>query len=297
MMRILIAGTNGQLGNELVNILNCGEAEIGAIPQSYKDVTFCGMDVNKLDITILDEVEKRILEFRPNTVINCAAMTNVDACETNEKQAHEINAIGPKNIAIASQKIGAKFIQVSTDYVFSGDNNKPYRESDEVNPQTVYGKTKLLGEQQALENCEKTFVVRTAWLYGYEGNNFVKTISRIAKENGTIKVVNDQFGNPTSANDLAYEILRIALTDNYGVYHCTNEGVCTWYDFACAIVDGFGIKCTKIPCTTEEFPRPAKRPSFSALENKHLSETIGNEMRSWRQALSQYIDNVRTGNE
>ena len=219
-------------------------------------------------------------------------MTNVDGCEEHEDAAFRVNALGPKNLALAAKKSGAKLVQVSTDYVFSGNEESERTEDDSTDPQSAYGRSKLAGEQLVRETYDKHFIVRTAWLYGYVGANFVKTMLRLAKEKGSIKVVNDQFGNPTSANDLAYEILRIAETENYGTYHCTNNGVCSWFDFASAIVDEAGISCEKKPCTTEEFPRPAKRPNYSSLRNAQLEKTTGDEMRPWQDALKEYIHNL-----
>lgn len=198
------------------------------------------MDVDVLDITDEAAVQAFVANAQPDVIINCAAMTNVDGCEANEAVAYKVNATGPANLAAAAQKCGAKIVQVSTDYVFAGDAFEDRIESDATSPESAYGRTKLAGEQLVADACAQHFIVRTAWLYGYVGNNFVKTMLRLARENGAIKVVYDQYGNPTSANDLAYEILKIAVTDNYGIYHCTNKGTCSWCDFACAIVDGAG---------------------------------------------------------
>lgn len=291
-MKILITGVHGQLGNELVRILSTGRAEIGPIDGRYHEAEVVGTGSQELDITDGDAVERFVSDGSFDLIINAAAMTNVDACETHEAAAYKVNADGPGFLAKAAERHGAKLVQVSTDYVFAGDEREARIESDTPDPQSAYGRTKLAGEVQVENACERYFIVRTAWLYGYVGKNFVKTMLRLARENGTIKVVNDQFGNPTSANDLAYEILQLALTDRYGIYHCTDEGTCSWFDFACAIVDRAGIECTKTPCTTEEFPRPAKRPAYSSLRNKHLEETIGNEMRPWRDALNEYMRNL-----
>ena len=296
-MRLLITGAKGQLGNELKRCLETMSAEIGPIPVEYY-----GADVDFADHDQLDVSDERAVTAwfdvhgAYDVVINCAAMTNVDGCERQEAVAYRVNAHGPEILAreIASRE--GKLVHVSTDYVFPGNESRPRVEEDSACPISAYGRTKWAGEQLALAECKNTFVVRTAWMYGYTGKNFVKTMIRLARQNGKISVVADQMGNPTSANDLAYEILKIALTDNYGTYHCTNEGTCSWFDFASAVVDAAGIPCDKEPLTSVEykkrFPNSADRPAYSSLENAHLAETIGNEMRPWREALATYMRNL-----
>lgn len=290
-MRILISGANGQLGKELTRILNTGFAEIGEIPCTLKNADIINTDVDNLDITNINNVLSFVENERPQVIINCSAFTNVDLCETDKDTAFNVNSLGPRNLAIAAQKVNTKLIHISTDYVFSGDGNEPYCEYDICNPQSIYGKTKYLGEQYVKEFCSKYFIVRTSWLYGYEGNNFVKTIMNLAEQRESIKVVNDQRGNPTNANDLAYHILKLVDSNEYGIYHCTGNGECSWYDFACKIVEYANINCEVMPCTTEEFPRPAKRPSYSSLNNMMLKNTIGDKMRFWRDALKNFIKN------
>ena len=290
-MRILISGANGQLGKELTRILNTGFAEIGEIPCTLKNADIINTDVENLDITNINDVLSFVENERPQVIINCSAFTNVDLCETDKDTAFNVNSLGPRNLAIAAQKVNTKLIHISTDYVFSGDGNEPYCEYDICNPQSIYGKTKYLGEQYVKEFCSKYFIVRTSWLYGYEGNNFVKTIMNLAEQREGIKVVNDQRGNPTNANDLAYHILKLVDSNEYGIYHCTGNGECSWYDFACKIVEYANINCEVMPCTTEEFPRPAKRPSYSSLNNMMLKNTIGDKMRFWQDALKNFIKN------
>ena len=290
-MRILISGANGQLGKELTRILNTGFAEIGEIPCTLKNADIINTDVDNLDITNINDVLSFVENERPQVIINCSAFTNVDLCETDKDTAFNVNSLGPRNLAIAAQKVNTKLIHISTDYVFSGDGNEPYCEYDICNPQSIYGKTKYLGEQFVKEFCSKYFIVRTSWLYGYEGNNFVKTIMNLAEQRESIKVVNDQRGNPTNANDLAYHILKLVDSNEYGIYHCTGNGECSWYDFACKIVEYANINCEVMPCTTEEFPRPAKRPSYSSLNNMMLKNTIGDKMRFWQDALKNFIKN------
>lgn len=296
-MKILITGSSGQLGNELKRCLSEMEAEIGAVPFEYKNAEVDAIDADVLDITDEKAVDEWFSQRGPyDTVINCAAMTNVDGCETAEDKAMLVNGQGPANLAASCEKQGSKLVQVSTDYVFPGNAEGERVESDPVGPLSAYGRSKLEGEKQVAALCSKYFIVRTAWLYGYVGHNFVKTMLRLGKSHDQITVVNDQLGNPTSANDLAYEILKIVLTDNYGIYHCTNKGTCSWCDFATAIMQGAGLNCEVIPVTSEEYkqvnPASADRPAFSSLKNFHLEQTIGDEMRIWQDALATYLKNL-----
>lgn len=294
-MKILVTGGYGQLGNELKRCFDTMEAEIGPIPSIYEGAEVDYIDYDTLDISDAAAVDAWYAEHGPyDLTINCAAITNVDGCESNEAGALRVNALGAENMARAAAACGGKIVHVSTDYVFPGTNPVPRKETDEIGPISAYGRTKWEGEVLALDANDRTFVVRTAWLYGYIGRNFVKTMLRLAREHGRIAVVNDQMGNPTSANDLAYEILKIASTDNYGTYHCTNDGTCSWFDFACAIVDAAGIECEKEGLSSveykERFPQSADRPAYSSLENAHLAATIGDEMRPWQDALATYMD-------
>lgn len=290
-MKILIAGANGQLGKELIKILNNGYAEIGKISNALKNSEIIGVDIDRLDITSMDETVSFIEDIKPQVIINCAAFTNVDLCETDKNTCFKVNSLGARNLAIAAENINAKLVHISTDYVFRGDGKEPYCEYDIAKPQSIYGKTKYLGEEYVKQFCSRYFIVRTSWLYGYEGNNFVKTIIKIGKENGKLNVVNDQRGNPTNANDLSYHILKLIESKEYGIYHCTGNGECSWYDFACKIIEYSGISCEVSPCTTNEFPRPAKRPAFSSLDNMMLRNTVGDEMRPWQDALKSFIKN------
>lgn len=291
-MKILITGAKGQLGNELITIIKNGEADIGKISEKISLSQIVAFDIDELDITNLRMVEKKLDYLKPDVVINCAAATNVDECESNEDNAFEINSIGPRNLAIGCEKIKAKLVQVSTDYVFSGSGNKPLKEYDLTAPYSVYGKSKLLGEQYVKQFCSKYFIVRTAWLYGYKGNNFVYTMIKLGKERDYISVVNDQVGNPTYANDLAYHILKLIVTEEYGIYHCTNNGECTWYDFAKMIIELCNEHCKVKPCTSEEYKAIAKRPKYSALDNMMLRNTVGDEMRDWKEAIKSFIKKV-----
>lgn len=292
-MKILITGSKGQLGNELKDIINKGYSEIGKVSEGIKNSQVFDFDVDKLDITDLKSVKNVLSTIKPDVVINCAAATNVDGCESDEDFAFKVNSLGPRNLAMICDEMGAKLVQVSTDYVFSGVGEKPLTEFDITAPYSVYGKTKLLGENYVREFCSKYYIVRTAWLYGYVGHNFVYTMRRLGKEKDSINVVNDQIGNPTHANDLAYHILKLIETDEYGIYHCTGKGECSWYDFAKMIIELSGEKCIVNSCTSEEYKTPAKRPEYSSLDNMMLRNTVGDEMRNWQDAIKSFIENLK----
>lgn len=295
-MKILITGSNGQLGNELQKIVSTGKAEIGEVSNEIKNAQVFAMDVDTLDITDLQSVKKVLTEIKPDVVINCAAATNVDGCEANQDLAFKINSLGPRNLAMIAEKIGAKIVQVSTDYVFSGVGEIPLKEFELVAPVSTYGKTKLLGEEFVRDFSSKYYIVRTSWLYGYVGHNFVYTMMNLGKNRDILSVVDDQLGNPTHANDLAYHILKLIETEEYGIYHCTGKGQCSWYDFASEIMKLSGSNCTVNPCTSAEYkdmyPNSADRPMDSSLDNMMLRCTVGDEMRNWKEALKTFIKNV-----
>ena len=292
-MKILITGSKGQLGNEIQSIIKNGKAEIGVISEEIKNSQVVALDIEDLDITNLEQVKEVIYRETPDVIINCAAATNVDGCESNQDLAFKINSIGPRNLAIVCQEVGSKLLQVSTDYVFSGVGSNPRAEFDLTNPYSVYGKTKLMGEDYVRAFSTKYFIVRTAWLYGYVGKNFVYTMMNLGKTKESIDVVDDQRGNPTNANDLAYHILKLIETEEYGVYHCTGVGECSWYDFAKLIMELSEITCVVNPCTSEEFKTVAKRPEYSSLDNMMLRYTVGDEMRGWKEALTSFIKNIK----
>lgn len=296
-MNILITGGNGQLGSELKSCLTSMSAEIGKIPEVFSGAYLDYVDSETLDITNKKAVREWFSEHvNYDAVINCAAMTNVDGCETQEAAAYHVNAAGPENLAEEVNLTGGKFLHVSTDYVFSGTEAAPRVETDKVCPVSAYGRSKLAGELLVKNACPKNFIVRTSWLYGYNGKNFVKTMLNLGKNKDEISVVDDQLGNPTNANDLAYEILKIILTENYGTYHCTGEGICSWYEFASAIMKNANLNCRVKPISSEEYaklyPNSARRPAYSALENRHLADSIGNEMRQWEEALKCYLSRI-----
>jgi len=277
MYKLLVTGSNGQLGRAVAKLYE-GNAEVELV----------NTDVAELDITNLEQTLEFVEKVKPYAIINCAAHTGVDACETDVDNAYKINALGPRNLSIAASKVGAKMVQISTDYVFSGEADKPYTEFDIPAPQGVYGKSKLEGELFVKQFTDKFFIIRTAWLYG-DGKNFVKTMLRLAETNDKVRVVNDQFGSPTSTKELAKIIDKLLWTENYGTYHGTCEGSCSWADFAKEIFRLAG-KSTEVEyITTAEYPTPAKRPAYSVLEKFMLKLTIGYEPSDWKSAIAEYI--------
>lgn len=292
-MKILITGASGQLGTEIQRQLKNGGSALGPVPERLKNATVIATDVNELDITDRDATIAFVRRHQPDTIISCAAFTNVDGCETNPEGAFKVNAIGASNLAQAAARINARLIHVSTDYVFRGEGDKPLDESERIDPKSVYGKTKALGEEYVKNFCHRYFIVRTAWLYGYAGKNFVKTMVNAGKKFGKLEVVSDQLGNPTNAEDLAHHLLQLAVSHDYGVYHCTGEGICSWYEFASEIIRLSGVDATVAPCTSAEYsakhPAAADRPAWSALENRMLACTVGNHMRDWKVALADFF--------
>jgi dTDP-4-dehydrorhamnose reductase len=279
---ILLIGNNGQVGTELQNILS----------PKYQVIGLAGPQI---DLTQVDNLRQIIRETRPEIIINAAAYTAVDKAENEPEIAHAVNAIAPQIIAEESQKLGSFLIHISTDYVFNGNSNYPYQETDITNPLSVYGQTKLAGEIAIQKNCPHHIILRTAWVYGtYGKSNFVKTMLRLGKERPEVRVVADQIGSPTGAQDIALTITQIIpqLTlENAGIYHYTNSGVASWYDFAIAIFEeaeklGFPLKIENIiPITTPEYPTPAKRPAYSVLACEKISKLLGTYPPHWRQRL------------
>lgn len=276
-MKIAVTGANGQLGKEI--------ARQGAKHELILT------DYDTLDVTDYSAVTAFMKTVRPDAVIHCAAYTNVDGAEADYDGAFRINAVGTQNLAAGCLETAARLVYVSTDYVFDGQTRQPYREFDSVNPQNVYGLTKQHGEEIVRQLLGRHYIVRTAWLYG-EGSNFTRTMLNLAAKNSTLKVVNDQIGTPTSTVDLARAIYALLATDAYGTYHGTCQGQCSWYDFACEIFRQAGKQVKVLPVTTDEFPRPAKRPAYSVLDNYMLRMTIGDPMRNWQNALADYISGL-----
>lgn len=289
-MKLLITGAKGQLGRQITSMIENKRSRLGDIDKIYYDAELKSLSSKELDITRLEDVLELTHDFKPDAIINCAAYTNVDKCETDMDNAFKVNALGARNLAIAADKIHSKILQVSTDYVFDGNSKSPVREYEVPSPESVYGKTKLLGEGYIRNFCGQYFIVRTAWLYGRHGKNFVYTIMNAGKDKGHLNVVNDQIGNPTNAEDLAYHILKIIRTNEYGIYHCTGKNECSWYDFACKIIEYSRINCKVYPITSDKLDRAAKRPAYSSLDNMMLRLTVGDEMRPWDMALKDFIN-------
>ncbi|MDD6572724.1 MAG: dTDP-4-dehydrorhamnose reductase [Thermoflexaceae bacterium] len=285
MKKILVTGCNGQLGRA-INQVYAKESALS--PSDANAVTLINTDVSNLDITSIDDVLRLITQEKPDVIINCAAHTNVNKCESDWDNAYKINAIGPRNLAIAAKKTGAKLVHVSTDYVFDGEGDRPYTEFDATSPCGAYGKTKLAGEQFVKEFGEKYFIIRTAWLYG-DGNNFVKTMLKLGNERGEVSVVSDQYGTPTSALELARMIHVLEPTENYGVFHGTCEGSCSWAEFATEIFKEAGMDVKVNYITTAEYPTPAKRPAYSVLDNYMLRLTTDYAMADWKDAFREYM--------
>ena len=279
MKKLLITGCNGQLGR--------------ALNREYRDARaeLINLDSQKLDISSLDSVMQEVRSCRPDVIINCGAMTAVDLCETERDRAFRINALGPRNLGIAAMETGAKVFQISTDYIFSGESKRPYIETDTAHPQSVYGQTKLEGEQFIRDFAQRYFIIRTAWMYG-DGKNFAATMLRLSQANETVRVVGDQTGTPTSAAELAKMIHVLEPTENYGVFHGTCEGACSWAEFAEEIFRQAGRKTAVEHITTEEFAAPAKRPAYSVLDNRMLRLTTDFRMMEWRDALSIYMREI-----
>lgn len=291
-MKIMITGSHGQLGTELQKQLKLGRSVLGPLPSYYQNAQIYAADIDTLDVSDMEHLNQILHMWNPDVVIHCAAITNVDYCEDNQDTAISINAQVVKDLAQICEEISAKLVFISTDYVFSGNINSAYLETDLCDPKNVYGLAKYMGEQYAQEYCSKTFIVRTAWLYGVHGRNFVKTILEKGRKLGKVHVVNDQYGSPTNAEDLAYHILKLAATDKYGIYHCTGNGACSWYEFACEIIEYSKTNCVVLPCTSQEYPQKAKRPAYSVLSHGALEKAVGDEMRLWKDALHDYLDRL-----
>jgi len=276
-LKILITGSKGQLGRALIKQF-----------KGKPNVSLVLTDLDEMDITDIDDIKRVVCLHKPDVVVNCAAHTGVDMCEDDKEKAYIINVDGAKNIAKVANKVGSKMIHISTDYVFDGDSKAPYQETDKPNPQSVYGMSKMLGEQEVLKNNEKSFILRTSWLYG-EGNNFVKTMLNLSTKMDSLKVVDDQVGAPTSAKEVAKAVAVLINSEEYGIYHGTCQGSCSWYGFAKTIFELKGIKIEVTPCTTSEFPMVAKRPKYSVLENKAFKEKFDYEFPNWQDAIRDFF--------
>jgi dTDP-4-dehydrorhamnose reductase len=281
MNNILVTGSKGQLGNEMQ-----------LIAKKNPDFDYFFTDVDELDITNIEAIENFVVDNKIDFIVNCAAYTAVDKAETDIEFCYKINAEAVKNIAEVAKKISVKVIHVSTDYVFNGENFKPYNEEDVVCPVSVYGKSKLEGEKVLFETMQEAVVIRTSWLYSSFGNNFVKTMMKLGTEREAMNVIFDQVGTPTYAADLAEAIATILKSDNFvpGIYHFSNEGVCSWYDFAIKIHQIAGIKCLVRPIESKEYHFTTPRPHYSVLNKSKIKKTYGVDIPHWEESLRKCVD-------
>ncbi len=279
-MKVLVTGANGQLGSAIIELFEKGG--IHCIPSDRKHI----------DITSRESVFEGIKKESPDVVIHTAAYTNVDLAEQNKEQAFLVNATGTKYLAESAEKIGAKFCYISTDYVFNGLSDIPYKELDKTNPINVYGQSKYAGEEYVRSLCSKFYIIRTSWVYGNTGTNFVKTMLRLAEEKSEISVVHDQIGSPTYTVDLAAIIMELIRTSKYGTYHVSNLGTCSWFDFAKAIFSEINAPIKVKPVTSLEFKTTAKRPHYSVLDQTALRENGLPELRPWREALHEFLEEI-----
>ena len=273
MNKVLIIGSKGMLGTELVDVFTTNDYEV------HKT------DLPEIDITSPESIRKNLAQIEPNIIINAAAFTDVDGCEENIELCHQVNGEALEHLAKECQKIDATIIHYSTDYVFDGEKKEGYSEDDKTDPQSQYGKSKELGEKNLQKYGEKYYIIRLSWLFGKHGNNFVETMLKLAKEKDKLEVVNDQFGKPTYAKDLAVRTKELLESgQSNGIYHITNEGVTSWYDFTQEIFKIAGLDTPVEPVTTDKFPRPAQRPHYSGLINTKLPKS-----RPWQEALREYL--------
>lgn len=275
-MTVLVTGVKGQLGHDVVNELE---------KRGHKAI---GVDIDEMDITDAASVEKVITEAAPDAVIHCAAYTAVDAAEDNVDLCRRVNAEGTENIAKVCKALDCKMMYISTDYVFNGQGERPWEPDDEREPLNVYGQTKYEGEL-AVEQLEKFFIVRIAWVFGVNGKNFIKTMLNLGKTRDSLTVVADQIGSPTYTFDLARLLVDMIETEKYGRYHATNEGLCSWYEFACEIFRQAGMNVKVTPVTSDQYPAKAKRPMNSRMDKSKLQENGFERLPSWQDALGRYL--------
>lgn len=276
-VKVLVTGVNGQLGHDVVKKLNA---------ENYECL---GVDINDFDITDFEMTRNYILNFAPDIIVHCSAYTSVDKAEENVELCQKVNVIGSQNIAKVCKEIDAKLVYISTDYVYNGLGNIPYEVNEKVEPLSTYGKTKLLGELACQDLVQKLFIIRTSWVFGLNGNNFVKTMLKLAEKNDQINVVSDQIGSPTYTPDLADFIFYILNSKNYGIYHCTNEGFCSWYDFACEIFSLVKSKVNVNEIKSSEYKTLAVRPKNSRLSKKSLIECGYGLLPTWQNALDRFL--------
>jgi len=280
-MRVLVTGAKGQLGTDLMNELK------------KRGLEGIGVDVEEMDITDAAACQRVILGSKADAVIHCAAYTAVDAAEDNVDLCRRINGEGTRNVAQACRDAGVKMMYISTDYVFDGQGTRPWEPDDHRDPLNVYGETKYEGELAVEELLDQYFIVRIAWVFGVAGKNFIKTMLRLGRERGAVSVVNDQVGSPTYTYDLARLLVDMIQTDRYGRYHATNEGLCSWYEFACEIFQQAGMDEVKVtPVTSEAFAAKAKRPSNSRMSKEKLSDNGFERLPSWQDALGRFLKEI-----
>ena len=275
LMKVLVTGVNGQLGYDVVKRLQ------------LQNIECLGVDIGDFDITDKDQVNKAIAEYVPNVVVHCAAYTAVDRAEDERELCHRINVTGTQNIADACKTVDAKMVYISTDYVFDGEGEKPFEVTDKPDPINYYGQTKYEGELAVQSTLLRYFIVRISWVFGINGNNFVKTMLRLGKERDEISVVADQVGSPTYTYDLAKLLVEMIKTEKYGIYHATNEGYCSWYEFACEIFKQAGINTMVIPIRTEDYPTKALRPKNSKLNKKSIYCIY--RLPNWKRSLEFFL--------
>ncbi|HIT63293.1 MAG TPA: dTDP-4-dehydrorhamnose reductase [Candidatus Ventrimonas merdavium] len=281
-MRVLVTGAKGQLGTDLMNEL------------AKRGIEGIGVDVEEMDITDRDACMRVISEAKADAVIHCAAYTAVDAAEDHVDLCRRINGEGTRNVALACRETGAKLMYISTDYVFDGTGTRPWEPDDERHPLNVYGQTKYEGELAVEELTEKFFIVRIAWVFGVAGKNFIKTMLRLGEERGAVSVVDDQVGSPTYTYDLARLLVDMIQTDRYGRYHATNEGLCSWYEFAKEIFRQAGMDQVQVtPVTSDQFPAKATRPSNSRMSKEKLQENGFTPLPTWQDALGRFLKEIR----
>jgi len=276
-MKALVTGAKGQLGFDVIKILE------------KKNIQYLGIDVDVLDITDELKVKQIISEYKPDVIVHCAAYTAVDKAEDEKEICYSINVLGTKFLAEVCKDINAKMVYISTDYVFDGKKERPYEIADKPDPINFYGKTKYEGELEVQKSLEKYFIVRVSWLFGVNGNNFVKTMLRFGKDRDEISVVADQIGSPTYTNDLAEFIVELIHTDKYGIYHATNEGYCSWYEFASEIFRLAGLNIKVKPISTDDYPTKAKRPKNSRLKKESFADMQYSRLPSWKEALVRFL--------
>ena len=280
-MKVLVTGVKGQLGYDVVNELE---------KRGHEAV---GVDIQEMDITDANSVDQVIGEAAPDAVIHCAAYTAVDAAEDNVEICRKVNADGTQNIANKCKQLDIPMIYISTDYVFDGQGERPWLPDDDRAPLNVYGQTKYEGELAVQNTLDKYFIVRIAWVFGVNGKNFIKTMLNLGKTRDSLTVVNDQFGSPTYTYDLAKLLVDMVQTDKYGIYHATNEGICTWYEFACEIFKQAGLNVNVAPVTADQYPAKAKRPSNSRMSKDKLEENGFERLPSWQDALGRYLKEIQ----